>query len=235
MGIPKERGESPNEKADAAMSTLTLIIGNKNYSSWSLRAWLALKWTGEPFEEVVIPLSRPETAAAIRSHSGAGKVPVLKDGDLAVWDSLAICEYLAEKFPNAALWPAASGARAVARSASAEMHSGFTRLRSQMPMNVRAKLPGKGLGPGVAEDIARIAGLWESCLERFGSDGGFLGGAFSVADCMFAPVVSRFCTYGVALSEPCQAYADRVWNLAAMQEWAAAARDEPFTIAEEEL
>ncbi len=217
------------------MSDLSIVIGNRNYSSWSLRAWLALAHTGAPFEEVMIPLSRPETKEAILRNSPAGKVPVLRHGDLTVWDSLAICEYLAEVFPEAGLWPAAADARAVARAVSAEMHSGFVALRSNMPMNVRASLRGKGRAPGVDADIARIVEIWETCRRRFGGGGAFLFGSFSVADAMFAPVISRFKTYDVALSDVCRAYADAVLALPAMQAWAAAARDEPYTIEEEEI
>jgi glutathione S-transferase len=217
------------------MSTLTLVIGNRNYSSWSLRAWLALKHAGATFDEIMIPLSRPDTGDAIRAHSPAGKVPVLRHGALTVWDSLAICEYLAETFPAAGLWPDGAEARAVARAASAEMHSGFQALRSHMPMNVRKLLPGKGRAPGVDIDLARIGVLWESCRERFGGGGDFLFGAFSAADAMFAPVVSRCRTYDVALSDVCQAYTDAVSNLPAMREWAAAAAAEPHAIEEEEL
>ena len=217
------------------MTTLTLIIGNKNYSSWSLRAWLALRHAGVVFDEVMIPLSRADTAEAIRIHSPAGKVPVFRDGALMVWDSLAICEYLAEKHPAAGLWPDAADARAVARSVSAEMHSGFPALRSHMPMNVRKLLPGKGRAPGVEADLGRIGGIWESCRERFGGGGDFLFGSFSIADAMFAPVVSRCRTYDVALSDICRAYADAVLNLPAMGEWAEAAAAEPHTVEEEEI
>ena len=217
------------------MSDLSIVIGNRNYSSWSLRAWLALDHTGAPFEAVMIPLSRPETKGAILRNSPAGKVPVLRHGDLTVWDSLAICEYLAEVFPEAGLWPAAADARAVARAVSAEMHSGFVALRSNMPMNVRASLAGRGHTPDVDADIARIVEIWETCRRRFGGEGAFLFGSFSVADAMFAPVVSRFKTYDVDLSEECRAYADAVLALPAMQAWAVAARDEPYTIEEEEI
>lgn len=211
------------------MSTLTLIIGNKNYSSWSLRAGLALMRTGLAFEEVIIPLGTPETEGAIAAHSPSGKVPVLRDGGRTVWESLAICEYLAEKAPAAGLWPADAEARAVARTVSAEMHAGFENLRTHMPMNVRGRFPGKGRAAGVDGDIARIAAIWASCRERYGAGGDLLFGGFTIADAMFAPVVSRFRTYAVDLPEPGRAYCDAVWALPEMQAWAAAARDEPWT------
>jgi len=210
------------------MSTRTLIIANKNYSSWSLRAGLVLMRTGLDFEEVVIPLDIPETKAAIAAHSPSGKVPVLRENGLTVWESLAICEYLAETAPEAGLWPADAGARAVARTVSAEMHAGFAALRSNMPMNIRGHFPGHGRAPGVDADIARIAAIWTFCRERFGKGGDLLFGGFSIADAMFAPVVSRFRTYGVELPEPCRAYGEAVWALPEMQAWAAAAAAEPW-------
>ena len=217
------------------MSRLTLVIGNKNYSSWSLRAWLALRKTGADFEELLIPLSRPETEAAIKLHSPAGRVPVLKVGDLAIWDSLAIAEYLAERFPEAGLWPADAEERALARSVCAEMHSGFPALRGGMPMNVRARLPGKGRSPEVGADIARVQEIWETCRSRVGEDGLFLFGDFTLADAFYAPVVSRFRTYGVALGDVCRRYVEAVWAWPDLQDWAAAASKEPYTIAEEEI
>jgi len=212
------------------LEAFTLVIGNKNYSSWSLRGWLAMKLTGAPFDEIVIPMARPESRAAMLDHSGAGLVPVLHHGDVVVWDSLAIAEYLNEVFPAAGLWPEDPGARATARAVSAEMHSGFGALRTHMPMIVRERYPGHGGGPGVAGDIARIQSIWSSCRECYANAGDFLCGPYSVADIMFAPVVSRFRTYGVELSAPCQTYADAVWNTPSMQEWAAAAETEPYTI-----
>ena len=213
------------------MAELTLYIGNKNYSSWSLRPWLALKQAGIAFDEVVVPLYRPESKAAILAFSPSGKVPALKRGALLVWDSLAICEYLAEAFPAARLWPSDPAARAAARAASAEMHSGFQALRAQLPMNVRAHLPGRPLSPEAAADIARIAALWRDCRDRFGAGGGdFLFGTFTIADAMYAPVASRFRTYAVALPPDAQAYRDALLGLPAMQEWTAAARAEPWRV-----
>jgi glutathione S-transferase len=206
---------------------LTLVVGSKNYSSWSLRPYLALAHTGQPFQEVVIPLGTPDTTAQILRHSPSGKVPLLKHGELAIWDSLAICEYLAETFPEAKLWPQAKEARAVARSVTAEMHSGFTALRQHMSMNIHARKPGQGRAPGVAEDIARIQALWTDCRARFGQGGPFLFGAFSVADAFYAPVVTRFVTYGVELDAVSAAYRDAVLALPSFQRWAEAAKREP--------
>jgi len=212
------------------MAEFTIILGNKNYSSWSLRPWLALKQTGAPFDEVVIPLSESTTKPEILRHSPSGKVPLLKRGDLAVWDSLAICEYLAETFPEAQLWPADPNARAVARSISAEMHSGFAALRQHYPMNMRSSFPGRQPTQEAQADVIRIGALWRDARLRFGAGGPFLFGAFSIADCMYAPVVSRFRTYKLELEEVTQAYCDAVWALPAMQEWLVAATDEPMII-----
>ena len=209
------------------MANLTIVLGSKNYSSWSLRAWLALEQTGAPFEEVVILLDRPETKAEIARHSPSGRVPALRDGEVVVWDSLAIAEYLAERFPDAGLWPSDPQARAIARAVSAEMHSGFSALRQNMPMNMRASAPGRGRAPGVDEDLARIFAIWRECRGRFGAGGPFLFGRRSIADAMYAPVVSRLTTYGVALDETAAAYSRAIWELPAMQRWLAASRSEP--------
>lgn len=211
------------------MSALTLVIGNKNYSSWSMRPWLALAQTGAAFDEIVIPLNRPETATSIAAHSPSGKVPVLRDGALTVWESLAIIEYLAERFPQAGLWPAAADARAIARAVSAEMHAGFQALRMHMPMNIRAALPGRGRADGVEADIARITAIWRDCRSHFGGDGAFLFGAFSAADAMFAPVVTRFQTYAVDLDPVSRAYADAVLAWPIVGAWCKAAADEPWS------
>jgi glutathione S-transferase len=210
------------------MSRPTLVIGNKNYSSWSLRPWLAMKQAGIDFEEVRIPLYGEGSKQRILAVSPSGKVPVLIDGGLTVWDSLAICEYLAET--HSALWPQDAAARAVARSASAEMHSGFPDLRTHMSMNVRKDYAGKGMRAGVAEDIARIFAIWEDCRRRFGAGGAFLFGRFSIADAMYAPVATRFATYGVASPAALKPYLDAVLALPAMQEWIAGARAETETI-----
>lgn len=207
---------------------LQLVIGNKNFSSWSLRPWLLLKQAGLPFREIPVRLRQADTKAQILAHSPSGKVPALIDGDLTVWDSLAICEYLAEKasLNHVDLWPADPKARAEARSVSAEMHSGFAALRQHMSMEVAASRPGEGQTPEVLADIARIAALWTSSRERFAAAGPFLFGDFSVADAMYAPVAFRFHTYGVELPPLAAAYRDTLLALPAMQEWAAGARAE---------
>ncbi len=212
------------------MPELTLIIGNKAYSSWSLRAWLGLKAAGVAFDEIVIPLSRPDTKARLAGHSPSGKVPALRTGHGLVWDSLAILEYVAERFPQSGLWPDDPAARAVARSVSAEMHAGFAPLRRAMAMDLKQRHPARPVDTEVAADIARITGIWQDCRARFGSGGPFLFGAFGAADCMYAPVVTRFTTYAVALDPECQAYADAVLALPAMVEWTNAALAEPWII-----
>jgi glutathione S-transferase len=213
------------------MSKLKIFLGNKNYSSWSLRPWLVLKHLGVPFEEQVVPLDQPSTAEEIRKFSPSGRVPVLVDGDTVVWDSLAICEYLNELFPGRQLWPSDARARATARSVSAEMHSGFAALRENLPMKFRESFPNTMLQPEVKADIARILQLWNDCRSRFGAAGPYLFGDFSIADAMYAPVVSRFNTYGVALEGTAAAYASAIWKLPSIQEWLAAARAEPFRMA----
>ena len=200
---------------------MRLIVGNKNYSSWSMRAWLPLRHFGLQFEEERVALFESGYKARILAVSPAGKVPVLVDGAVTVWDSLAIGEYLAEKYPTLGLWPGDPAQRAAARSVSAEMHAGFARLRTHMPMNIRGSYPGQGHTADVAVDIARIRASWAQCLARSG--GPFLFGEFSLADAMYAPVVSRFRTYGVGLDGSLGAYADRLWQLPAVQEWRAAA------------
>ena len=217
------------------MAPLTLIIANKTYSSWSLRAWLALKMTGAAFEEIVVPLDQPTTAADIARHSPTGKVPVLKEGTLTVWDSLAITEYLAERFPAAGLWPAEPGARAHARAVAAEMHASFQALRQNMPMNVRAAKPDRGFGAEVAADIARITALWRDCRACYSVGGPFLFGPLTAADCFYAPVVTRFTTYGVALDPVCAAYAEAVRAWPALIEWCMDAAEEPWRIEKYEL
>ncbi len=194
---------------------MILVIGNKNYSSWSLRPWVAMKTLGLPFEERRIPLDQPDTQQEIRKHNPAGKVPCLVDGANVVWDSLAILEYLAEKRPE--LWPADAAARARARSVAAEMHSGFFAVRNAMPMNVRNRYPGKGRSAEVDADIARIDAIWSQAGKPL------LFGAFCAADAMFAPVAFRFRTYEPPLSAASRAYLQALLALPAMQEWSAAA------------
>lgn len=212
------------------MAELTLIIANKNYSSWSLRAWLALKATGAPFQEIKILLDEPTTRAQILRHSPSGRVPALIDGDVRgvkIWESLAICEYLAERFPAAQLWPEDRATRALARAVSNEMHAGFADLRRELSMDYRARKPVTP-SPAAQRDIDRVCELWTTCRERPQAAGGpFLFGAFTIADCMFAPVATRFATYGVPLSPSCAAYRDALLALPAMQEWLAEARTEP--------
>ncbi len=209
---------------------LKLILGSKNYSSWSMRAGVAIALTGAPYEEIVIPLDQPDTARRISAYSPAGRVPVLHDGDLVVWDSLAICEYLAERFPSAGLWPADARARAVARSISAEMHSGFQALRSAMPMNLRRRQPLASPGADVLADVARIRAIWRGQLEQ-PRDDEYLFGRFGIADAMYAPVVARFRSYGVALDGPEAAYAEAVWRHPAVVKWVASAAEEQARIA----
>lgn len=212
------------------MSDPTLVIGNKAYSSWSLRPWLALRQAGIAFAETVIPLRQPDTAARIAERSPSGRVPALIHDGLTVWDSLAICECVAELAPEAGLWPADRAARAVARSVSAEMHSGFVSLRTTMSMDLKRDRKGQGMTEATAADIARIEALWADARTRFGvpAGGPFLFGAFTIADAMFAPVVTRLETYGVAVSPVSRAYMDAVLALPAMREWIAAAKDEPW-------
>jgi glutathione S-transferase len=213
--------------------TYTLILGTKAWSSWSLRPYIALRATGQPFEEVMIRLRETQhdaTRDAIRKFSGAGRVPVLKidqDGEtVTVWDSLAICETIAERHPEAGLWPDDWRARARARSYAAEMHSGFPDLRDQLSMDFARTLPLPELRPATREQIARVLSSWEAALADYGSDGGFLFGRFSIADCMYAPVVSRFTTFQLEVSAPVKAYMERIWTLPAMQAWLAASRKE---------
>lgn len=214
------------------MSVPILVIGNKNYSSWSLRPWIAMKVLGLEFQELRIPLYGPASSEEIRRYSPTGKVPCLVAGTARIWDSLAILEYLAERHP---LWPEDADARAVARSVSAEMHSGFAALRQHMSMNVRRRYPGKGRTPESMADVARIVALWTDCRERFGLGGDFLFGAFSAADAMYAPVVLRFRTYEVELSPACRAYADAMLELLAMREWITAAERETESIGKFDL
>jgi glutathione S-transferase len=194
---------------------MLLVIGNKNYSSWSLRAWLAMKVLGIDFQEKRIALDQPGTKEAIRRHSPAGRVPVLVDGDTTVWESLAILEYLAEKHPR--LWPSGRAARARARAVAAEMHAGFASLRNHMPMNVRNAYPGKGRTAEVDADIGRIIEIWNDGTKPF------LFGEFGAADAMYAPVVLRFRTYRVELPPKARAYYDAMLELPALKEWIAAA------------
>ena len=218
------------------MSSLTLVIGNKNYSSWSLRPWLALRYAGIPFTERLIPLSRKSWDEAITGVSPSRRVSVLLHGERTIWESLAILEYVHELFPDAGLWPTDRDARATARAVAYEMHSGFAALRMYMPMNLRRlDLAGKGRGPGVAKDIARVCDIWREFRDRYRAGGDFLFGAFGAPDAMFAPVVTRPDTYGVDLDDTCAAYSRTVLSLPAFVEWRDAARQEPWILAEEEV
>jgi glutathione S-transferase len=210
------------------MKELTVLIGNKNYSSWSLRGWLAAKLCGEPFDEVLVPLDTPETRASILAFSPSGRVPAIRHRGLVIWDSLAIAEYLAETFPNAPMWPADKRARAIARAVSAEMHSGFTALRSNMPMNIRNRLPGRGRAPGVAEDIARVQEIWGKCLAEYSGGDSFLFGKFSLADAFYAPVVTRFVTYGVEVSREASRYMEAMLAQPMIKAWIDGAAAEPW-------
>jgi glutathione S-transferase len=210
------------------MSSYRLVIGNKNYSSWSLRPWLAMKQAGIVFEEIRIPLYGPDSKQRLAEYSPSGKVPLLIHDELKIWDSLAICEYLAER--HAGMWPADSAARGVARAVSAEMHSGFVSLRHNMTMNIRKNYAGKGVGPGVPGDIRRILDIWRDCRSRFGVGGAFLFGAFSIADAMYAPVVMRFRSYGVAIPGDLAPYYDAILALPAMRGWIAASEAETESI-----
>lgn len=204
----------------------TLIIGNKNYSSWSLRPWLVLKMLDEPFKEQQIDLFLSDTKARILAANPAGKVPVLVDGKLRVWDSLAICEYLAECFPATRLWPDDAKLRAVARSIVAEIHSGFEALRRSLSMDITLRQIDYESSPAVEADIARVVSLWEEHRASHIADGDFLFGHFTIADAFFAPICTRFQTYNVALPPASQAYVRHILSLPAMQEWYRAAERE---------
>ncbi len=214
---------------------MNLIIGNKNYSSWSLRPWLLLSFHGVPFEEIRIPLDQDNTQALFARYTEAAKVPVLQDGDLTVWDSLAICEYISEQYLGGGGWPEEARARAIARSCSAEMHSGFSEIRSQLPMNCRASGRKVLVSPALARDVARIDQIWSKYREAYSDSGPWLFGEFSIADCMFAPVAFRFQTYGVKLSDAAAQYMQFVLNSGKMHEWAEQARTEPETIEMDEV
>jgi glutathione S-transferase len=210
---------------------LTLVIGNKNYSSWSMRPWLALTACHIAFEEVLIPLYTGDAdKQRILGFTRSGKVPVLIDGDVTVWDSLAIIEYAAERFPKAGLWPQDRASRAHARSISAEMHSGFAGLRNECGMNLHRPVGAIDLSAEARADIARVQQIWTDCRERYGKSGPFLFGAFSGADAMFGPVVHRFRTYAIEVQPEVRAYMDAMMALPAFQEWTGAALAETLII-----
>ncbi len=216
---------------------LELVIGNKNYSSWSMRPWVLLRQAQIPFEEVQLKFDEADgglRVAGIEKYSAARKVPVLVIDGEPVWDSLAICETIAEMHPKKQLWPEDESARRVARSICAEMHSGFQALRKAMPMNIRTRYPGKGLTAASQKDIDRVFALWTECRERFGGGGSFLFGRFSIADAFYTPVVMRFHTYAVKLPPVVKAYCEAVQALGAVKEWIEAARRETEFVAEDE-
>lgn len=214
---------------------MKLVIGNRNYSSWSLRAWLMLSAYDLTFEEIRIPLSRAGTGDEIRRYSGAGKVPVLVDGDLIIWDSLAIGEYLSEQYLAGRGWPADVAARAMARSAAAEMHSGFFALRAALPMNCRATGRRVSIDAATQRDIDRIAALWGELRATWAQSGPWLCGGFSIVDCMYAPVVLRFHSYGIELNPTCRAYMDALRAHPKMQHWLQLAAAETEVIEDEEV
>jgi glutathione S-transferase len=221
------------------LSEFTLFLGNKAYSSWSLRGWLLLRRSGAAFDEVVVPLFQPGYKAEIRAHSPSGRVPALVAGELTVWDSLAIAEYLHECYPEAGLWPEDPGLRAVARAVTAEMHAGFVALRERLPMDLKRTPPQaqKGAPGGVdtsdaalSADIARIAEIWTECRSRAPNGGPFLFGKFCAADAFYAPVATRFRTHGVALEGAAAAYRDALLAWPDLVVWTEAAQAEPWVI-----
>jgi glutathione S-transferase len=216
------------------MPAMRLVIANKNYSSWSLRAWLLMRQADIPFAEERLSFNAPDFADRVRRYSPVAKVPVLVDGELVVWDSLAIAEYLAEKYPERKLWPAAREPRARARSLCAEMHSGFPTLRAQLPMNCELDLPGKELAPALRREIDRVIEIWSECRARAEGAGPFLFGGFTIADAYFAPVTRRFLSYHVALPEVARRYSDAISALPAVQEWTRDALAEHDFVVEDE-
>ena len=217
------------------MTALRLVIGNKNYSSWSLRPWLAMKAKGVSFSEELIALDMPDTSARIRAINPAGRVPVLVDGDLVIWESLAILEYLAEKFPETHFWPQDGKARALARCVAHEMHAGFMALRQACPMNLRREPKPLAVPEAVLQDVARIQALWRQCRRQFGAQGPFLFGEFSNADAMFAPVVTRLHTYQLPVDDDTRAYMQMILAHPAFLEWRDAGVQEKWVIAADEV
>ena len=213
----------------------TLVIGNKNYSSWSLRSWLLMRVADISFGEVLLPLDTDEFEQKIHDYSPSGCVPVLIEGKTAIWDTLAIAEYLAEVFPEKHLWPADAAARAQARAVSAEMHSGFPDLRRELPMNLRRPVGAVPVSKGTLGDIDRIFNIWRGCREEWGRGGQFLFGDFSIADAFYAPIATRFRTYGLELDEIVGSYVEVIHRLPAFLEWQQEARDEPWIIESDEL
>jgi glutathione S-transferase len=212
----------------------TLVIANKCYSSWSLRPWLLMKQLGVAFDEITIPLDLPDTKEKVLKHSPAGKVPILIDGDVTVWESIAIMEYVGDAY-GAPVWPEDRKARAMARSMAAEMHAGFMGLRSACPMNLGKKYASRDRGEAVARDVARFSAIVRDARERFGAGGPFLFGAFSAADAMYAPLGTRLDTYSIALDATTRAYVDTILSLPAFQEWRSAALKESWVVDADEV
>jgi glutathione S-transferase len=227
-------GRSPGPSNPERPLSLTLVIANKAYSSWSFRPWILMRHFGIAFDEIVIPMAQETTHAAMLRYSPAGKCPALRDGDVTVWDSLAIIEYLAELAPEKPLWPGPRAARAQARSLAAEMHSGFMGLRGLLPMNMRRAVKRRELTPEASADVARIEEAFKQARAEFGQSGAFLFGDFSAADAMFAPVVNRLHIYAVTVTPATRAYMEAMMALPAWQDWSRQARAEPWTIAKYE-
>jgi glutathione S-transferase len=219
------------------MAKPELIVGNKNYSSWSLRPWLAFVMAGVPFREVFVRIMVPETPKALAKYRATGKVPLLKHNDLVIWDTLAIIEYAAETWSTKPIWPKNKKARARARSVSAEMHSSFGALRNACPMNLRRpkKLPPGGISPAVAKDVARIEAIWAECRKEFGKGGPFLFGKFSAADAMFAPVATRLDTFAIPVTKTSRSYMDAIFATPAFKQWKTDAAKETWVIPEDEV
>lgn len=212
----------------------TLVIGNKCYSSWSLRPWLLLRQLGADFDEVVIPLDTSQTKAEIAKYTGAGRVPVLLDGDVTVWESIAIMEYAADAW-GLKVWPQQMAARAEARAVVCEMHAGFHALRGACPMNLGKRYAYRNRGADVARDVTRIEEIFRNARRKFGAEGPFLFGAFTAADAMYAPVVTRLDTYDIPVASDTRRYLDTILALPAYQAWLAAALDEPWIVAADEV
>ncbi len=211
----------------------TLVIGSKNYSSWSLRAWLLLRQFGVAFTEIKLLLDTPEFYASIGDYSPAGRVPVLIDGEVRVWDSLAICEYANERFLDGRAWPADRAARAWARAISAEMHSGFAALRGVLPMNCRKRVSTPPLSAEALRDVERVESIWCEARERHAGEGPFLFGKFGIADAIYAPVVLRFISYTIELNAPARAYVETIAALPALRDWLAETATEPLAVLHE--
>jgi glutathione S-transferase len=216
---------------------MKLVIANKAYSSWSLRPWILMQVLGIPFEEDLIPLDTPEFRPRVSAYKAGSTVPILVDGDMTVWETVAIAEHLAERFPDRAVWPSDAGARAFARSIAGEMHAGFRALRAACPMNLRKRYAHRERGELVTKDAARVIHLWRVARSRFGGAAGgpFLFGAFTAADAMYAPVVTRFHTYSIPVEADVRAYMDAVLGLPSFRDWQAAAMAEPWIVTHDEV